>query len=102
MTYWRCASPDFPTRFCTWAHSAIGAVPACPSPRAISPVACDMSQEYKRPRSWQEMREQEIKWLIERTGDGLETWNARVLKQGFDDEPSLRAWLATQGVTGYP
>jgi hypothetical protein len=26
----------------------------------------------RRPRSWQEMREQEILWLIERTGEGLE------------------------------
>jgi len=25
----------------------------------------------RRPRSWQEMREQEIRRLIERTGDGL-------------------------------
>lgn len=24
------------------------------------------------------MREQEIKWLIERTGEGLEAWNQRV------------------------
>jgi hypothetical protein len=61
-----------------------------------------LSQEFKRPRSWQVMREQEIKWLIVRTGDGLETWNARVLEQAFDDEPSLRAWLSDRGVTGYP
>jgi len=26
----------------------------------------------RRPRSWQEMREQEIRWLIERTGEGLD------------------------------
>ena len=56
----------------------------------------------RRPRSWQEMREQEIRWLIERTGEGLETWNARVLKQGLGDEASLRSWLTKQGVTGYP
>jgi hypothetical protein len=48
------------------------------------------------------MREQEINWLIERTGDGLETWNARVVEQGFTDEASLRAWLSEQGVSGYP
>ncbi len=59
-----------------------------------------MSQ--RRPRSWQEMREQEIKWLIERTGDGLETWNARVRESGKTDEASLRAWLSEKGVTGYP
>ena len=59
-----------------------------------------MSQ--RRPRSWQEMREQEIKWLIERTGEGLESWNARVRESGKVDEASLRAWLSEKGVTGYP
>jgi len=58
--------------------------------------------EYRRPRSWQEMREQEIRWLVERTGEGLETWNARILEKGFGDEASLRAWLHEEGVTGYP
>jgi hypothetical protein len=48
------------------------------------------------------MREQEIKWLIERTGDGLETWNARVRESGTTDEATLRAWLSEKGVTGYP
>src|SRR6187401_1641492 len=62
----------------------------------------DTSTQYKRPRSWQEMREQEIAWLKERTGEGLEAWNARVLEQGFTDEASLRKWLTEQGVTGYP
>ena len=56
----------------------------------------------RRPRSWQEMREQEIQWLIERTGDGLDTWNARVRESGMADEASLRAWLSERGVTGYP
>ena len=59
-----------------------------------------MSQ--RRPRSWQEMRDQEIKWLIERTGDGLDTWNERVVASGRKDETSLRAWLSEKGVTGYP
>ena len=48
------------------------------------------------------MRDQEIKWLIERTGDGLETWNARVRDSGKADEASLRAWLSEKGITGYP
>lgn len=39
----------------------------------------------RRPRSWQEMREQEIRWLVDRTGEGLETWNARLLEMGFTD-----------------
>ena len=62
----------------------------------------DTQTRNKRPRSWQEMREQEIRWLEERTGEGLEHWNARVLEQGFPDEASLRKWLTEQGVTGYP
>jgi hypothetical protein len=48
------------------------------------------------------MRDKEINWLIERTGDGLETWNARVRETGLTDEASLRSWLSEQGVTGYP
>lgn len=56
----------------------------------------------KRPRSWQEMREHEIRRLEERTGEGLDTWNARVREGDFADEAQLRAWLSEQGVTGYP
>jgi predicted transport protein len=48
------------------------------------------------------MREQEIRWLMERTGEGLEAWNARVREAGINDEASLRAWLTEKGVTGYP
>lgn len=55
---------------------------------------------YKRPRSWQQMREQEIRWLIERTGDELKTWNVRVRESGIGDEAGLRTWLAEKGVTG--
>ena len=61
-----------------------------------------MSDPKRRARSWQEMRDQEIQWLTQRTGEGLETWNARVLETGLTDEASLRAWLTEQGVTGYP
>ena len=62
----------------------------------------DTQTRSKRPRSWQEMREQEIRWLVERTGIGLDAWNARVREQGFSDEAGLRKWLTEQGVTGYP
>jgi hypothetical protein len=48
------------------------------------------------------MREQEIRWLVERTGEGLDVWNARVREQDFTDEAALRAWLTTEGVSGYP
>jgi hypothetical protein len=40
--------------------------------------------------------------LKRRTGDDVETWNARVRQSGVGDEASLRAWLAARGVTGYP
>ena len=62
----------------------------------------DTQTRSKRPRSWQEMREQEIRWLTERTGEGLEAWNSRIREQDFADEASLRKWLTEQGVTGYP
>ena len=61
-----------------------------------------MTDPKRQPRSWQEMRDQEIQWLIERTGEGLETWNARVIETGLADEAPLRSWLTEQGVTGYP
>jgi len=48
------------------------------------------------------MRERDIELLVRRTGDGLETWNRRVVESGTHDESSLRAWLSQQGVTGYP
>jgi hypothetical protein len=47
------------------------------------------------------MREQEIRWLVERTGEGLEAWNQRVRESGALDETALRAWLSANGVTGY-
>ena len=62
----------------------------------------DTQTRSKRPRSWQEMREHEIRWLTERTGEGLEAWNSRIREQDFADEASLRKWLTEQGVTGYP
>jgi len=52
-------------------------------------------------RDWQEMKTMSARLLEERTGEGLAVWNKRVKKQRFSDEPSLRAWLTQQGVTGY-
>jgi hypothetical protein len=48
------------------------------------------------------MREQEIKWLVERTGEGLDAWNKKVRGSGAKDESALRKWLTEKGVTGYP
>ena len=53
-------------------------------------------------RDWR----QHMQWIADllkrRTGEDLDAWNARVASLGFADEGSLRAWLAEQGVDGYP
>ncbi len=55
-----------------------------------------------QPRTWQAMRAQIADNLVRRTGEGVEAWNARIAEHHPKDEPELRAWLAEQGVTGYP
>jgi hypothetical protein len=40
--------------------------------------------------------------LVRQTGDDVGAWNEKVRAAHVDDERSLRAWLAKQGVTGYP
>ncbi len=52
-------------------------------------------------RDWEGMRAMSERLLEERTGKGVATWNRRIKQEGLDDEQSLRAWLAKQGVTGY-
>jgi hypothetical protein len=52
-------------------------------------------------RDWKGMMEMSARLLNQRTGQDLDTWNQRILSEGFADEPQLRAWLTTQGVTGY-
>src|SRR5262245_23691874 len=52
-------------------------------------------------RDWQGMQAMSAHLLKERTGADVAAWNERVKAEGFADEPSLRAWLAAQGVTGY-
>jgi Family of unknown function (DUF5990)/Domain of unknown function (DUF5655) len=53
------------------------------------------------PKSWQEVTEWSARLLLARTGDDATAWNRRVAETGIADEPSLRAWLDGQGVTGY-
>ena len=53
------------------------------------------------PKSWQDVTEWSAELLLARTGDDVAAWNRRVAETGIADEPSLRAWLAGQGVTGY-
>jgi len=40
--------------------------------------------------------------LERRTGPGVAEWLDRIGQQAPADEPALRAWLGSQGVTGYP
>jgi hypothetical protein len=53
------------------------------------------------PKSWQEVTEWSARLLADRTGQDVAAWNRRVAETGIADEPSLRSWLAGQGVTGY-
>src|SRR5262245_43575930 len=52
-------------------------------------------------RDWKGMRDMSARLLKERTGEDVNAWNRRIKKERFDDKKSLRAWLTTQGVTGY-
>jgi hypothetical protein len=52
-------------------------------------------------RDWKDMKTMSVRLLEKRTGEGLATWNRRVLRERFEDENSLRSWLTKQGVTGY-
>ena len=37
-------------------------------------------------RDWQGMKDMPARLLNERTGDGVETWNGRIITEGFTDE----------------
>jgi hypothetical protein len=52
-------------------------------------------------RDWQGMKDMSARLLEERTGESLAAWNERIEREQFNDEQSLRDWLAQQGVTGY-
>jgi hypothetical protein len=56
----------------------------------------------RKTQSWQERNRSIADLLKRRTGKDVAAWNARIAKQDFKDEQSLRAWLTEQGVTGYP
>jgi hypothetical protein len=53
-------------------------------------------------RDWREMYRWVANLLKKRSGADVDAWNVRVREAGLTDEPSLRAWLTEQGVTGYP
>jgi hypothetical protein len=50
---------------------------------------------------WETYLQEAAQRLLDRTGQDLAAWNARVRAEGPADESGLRAWLAGQGVTGY-
>lgn len=52
-------------------------------------------------RDWHRNRAMWTRILENRTGVGVDAWNRRIAKERLDDEASLRAWLTSQGVTGY-
>jgi len=51
--------------------------------------------------SWEELRDWAARLLLSRTGADVAAWNQRAAAAGLGDEGALRAWLASQGVTGY-
>jgi hypothetical protein len=51
---------------------------------------------------WRQMMAEHARLLEQRTGAGVDQWLARIRTEGPPDEAALRAWLAGQGVTGYP
>jgi hypothetical protein len=52
-------------------------------------------------RDWSQMRALCERLLVERTGEDVAAWNARIAADPTNDEATLRAWLAARGVTGY-
>src|SRR5712664_974542 len=52
-------------------------------------------------RSWEEMRKWSAGLLLSRTGEDVAAWNRRAAVVAPADEQALRAWLDSQGVTGY-
>lgn len=53
-------------------------------------------------RTWAEMRDSIEARLQRQTGHDVSWWNEKIAAtQGLGDEAALRAWLTTEGVTGY-
>jgi hypothetical protein len=54
------------------------------------------------PLPWADIRLWEISMLQQSTGSGLEHWLARIRDLDPPDAGTLREWLSTEGVSGYP
>jgi hypothetical protein len=53
-------------------------------------------------RDWRQRNARIAELLEQRTGATVESWKARIGAADLPDEASLRAWLAREGVVGYP
>jgi Domain of unknown function (DUF5655) len=52
-------------------------------------------------RAWNRNRDMWVRVLEKQTGEGVDAWNRRIVREGLRDERSLRAWLTRRRVTGY-
>lgn len=52
-------------------------------------------------QDWEVWRRRAAELLVERTGEGVPAWNARIRDEGPDNEKALKAWLGERGVDGY-
>jgi len=52
-------------------------------------------------RDWSRNRQTWVRVLENSTGKGVEEWMRRIATARVTSESGLRAWLSTQGVTGY-
>jgi Domain of unknown function (DUF5655) len=57
----------------------------------------------REAKSWEEMTRYMRELLVRQTGEDVDAWKAKIAAHGKPtDADKLRAWLAKQGVTGYP
>lgn len=52
-------------------------------------------------RDWKRNRDMWVRVLEKQTGEGVDAWNHRIVKEGLRDERELRTWLTRRRVTGY-
>lgn len=50
---------------------------------------------------WRQFRDENAARLRRQTGQDVSAWNARIAAAAPADEAALRAWLKSEGVTGY-
>lgn len=50
---------------------------------------------------WRQWRDEQAQRLLQITGDSLDTWAGRLREAGLTDRPTVTAWLAERGISGY-